>query len=249
MQNMPMPEQIYEFMNWQREIAVSPVVSPLEALEKSKSNSSSDDNYVPQRNRSAASASYSMFGDTRAFSRNVGNTLNDVSAKWDTQNQDGRLNTSFSGVDTKMSISFPGGVPIYVGEAQTVTYSLYTPVEPVYVLGSSKPNGFVRGQRTIAGSVIFTVFDRNVLLNAFYNAYHKSSNASCINKEYTTDELPPFDIHLSFMNEYGISAALVIEGCSIPTEGQVHSVEDMITENTMQYVARDIKLMKPGDMT
>ena len=152
--------------------------------------------------------------------------------------QDGRLNTSFSGVDTKMSISFPGGVPIYVGEAQTVTYSLYTPVEPVYVLGSSKPNGFVRGQRTIAGSVIFTVFDRNVLLNAFYNAYHKS-----------TDELPPFDIHLSFMNEYGISAALVIEGCSIPTEGQVHSVEDMITENTMQYVARDIKLMKPGDMT
>lgn len=162
---------------------------------------------------------------------------------------DRRLHTSFSGTDTKLSISFKGGEPIYIGETQTVTYSLFRPVEPVYVLGDSRPNGFVRGQRTIAGSVIFTVFDRNVLLNAFYNAYNKYSDSECIDKEYLTDELPPFDMHLTFMNEYGVSAALVIYGCYIPSEGQVHSVEDMITENTIQYVARDITLMRPGDIT
>lgn len=159
------------------------------------------------------------------------------------------LATSFSGADTKMAISFYGGEPIYIGEAQTVTYSLYRPVEPVYVLGDSRPNGFVRGQRTIAGSVIFTVFDRNILLNAFYNAYNKYEDLEIARKEYLTDELPPFDIHLTFMNEYGISAALVIYGCHIPSEGQVHSVEDMITENTIQYVARDMTLMRPGDIT
>lgn len=159
------------------------------------------------------------------------------------------LNTSFSGVDTKMSISFPGGKPIHVGEVQTVTYSLYRPIEPVYSLGSAKPTGFVRGQRTIAGSIIFTVFDRNVLLNAFYNAYNDYGDKECVNQEYLTDELPPFDIHITFMNEYGVSAALVIYGAYIPTEGQVHSIEDMITENTVQYVAQDMTLMRPGDIT
>lgn len=160
-----------------------------------------------------------------------------------------QLLTSFSGSDTKMSISFKGGEPVYIGEAQTVTYSLYRPIEPVYVLGDSRPNGFVRGQRTIAGSVIFTVHDRNVLLNAFYNAYNKYTGLDIINKEYLTDELPPFDIHLTFMNEYGMSAALVIYGCQVPSEGQVHSVEDMITESTIQYVARDMTLMRPGDIS
>ena len=159
------------------------------------------------------------------------------------------LNTSFSGVDTKLSITFNRGKPIYIGEVQTVTYSIYRPVEPVYSLGDAKPTGFVRGQRTIAGSIIFTVFDRNVMLNAFYNAYKDYQDKGCIDAEYLTDELPPFDMHLTFMNEYGVSAALVIYGCYIPSEGQVHSIEDMITESTIQYVATDMRLMRPGDIT
>lgn len=170
-------------------------------------------------------------------------------AKFTKSTYDNSLMTSFSGVDTKMSISFRGGTPIYIGEAQTVTYSLFRPIEPVHSLGDSRPQGFVKGQRTVAGSIIFTVFDRNILLNAFYNAYTSHGDRSVMTKEYLTDELPPFDIHLSFMNEYGLSAALVIYGCHIPSEGQVHSVEDMITENTIQYVARDITLMRPGDIT
>lgn len=165
------------------------------------------------------------------------------------ENSAGRLNTSFSGVDTKLSITFDGGKPIYVGEVQTITYSLFRPIEPVYSLGDAKPTGFVRGQRTIAGSIIFTVFDRNVLLNAFYNAYASYGNRKCVDQDYLTDELPPFDMHITFMNEYGVSAALVIYGAYIPTEGQVHSIEDMITENTVQYVAQDMRLMRPGDIT
>lgn len=175
--------------------------------------------------------------------------IDNSNAKFNETKYDKNLMTSFSGVDTKMSISFRGGAPVYIGEAQTVTYSLFRPTEPVYVLGDSRPHGFVKGQRTVAGSIIFTVFDRNILLNAFYNAYANHGDKGVMSKEYLTDELPPFDIHLTFMNEYGLSAALVIYGCHIPSEGQVHSVEDMITENTIQYVARDITLMRPGDVT
>lgn len=153
--------------------------------------------------------------------------------------------TSFAGTDIRIAVSFKGGEPVVVGEAQTLSYSLFRPMEPVYALGSAKPRGFVRGPRTIAGSIIFTVFDRNVLLDKFYNAYEKVK-AECTDRAYQTDELPPFDIHAVFMNEYGMSAHLVIHGVYISSEGQVMSIEDMITENTMQYVATDITLMQPG---
>lgn len=153
--------------------------------------------------------------------------------------------TSFSGADITISIAFKGGEPVRIGEAQTVSYSLFRPMEPVYALGSAKPRGFVRGPRTIAGSIIFTVFDRNVLLDKFYKAYQKAKS-TCTDKEYLTDELPPFDLHAIFTNEYGMQAQMVIHGIHVSSEGQVMSIEDMITENTIQYIATDITLMRPG---
>ena len=58
-----------------------------------------------------------------------------------------------------------------------------------------------------------------------------------------TDELPAFDINITFMNEFSNSATLNIYGVHILTEGQTMSIEDMMTENTMQYIAMDIDLM------
>lgn len=152
---------------------------------------------------------------------------------------------SFAGSDINVSIAFKGGQPVTVGEAQTVTYSLFRPMNPVYGLGDARPKGYVRGQRTVAGSIIFTVFTRNVLLDTFYEAF-RNQNSKCVNREYLTDELPPFDIHMTFMNEYGVGSRLVIHDVRVTTEGQVMSIEDMITENTMQYLATDITLQRPG---
>ena len=153
--------------------------------------------------------------------------------------------TSFSGADSTVSILFKQGTPVIIGEAQTLTYSWYSPMEPVYVLGSRKPNGFIRGPRTIAGSIIFTVFDRHVLLSAFHKAYANFNDATCLDIEYLPDELPPFDLQVTFLNEYGQSSGLTIHDVRITSEGQVMSIEDMITENTMQYLASDITLMQP----
>lgn len=228
----------------------APAPSPTESIEK-VAEAKELDSVETQEYTRTDDGRHDYFGslfrkEPREFLKSM---HNGSGRKFTETTYDRRLYTSFSGSDTKLSISFKGATPIYIGEAQTVTYSLFRPVEPVYVLGQPTPNGYVRGQRTIAGSIIFTVFDRNVLLNAFYNAYSKNMDSDCINKEYLTDELPPFDMHLTFMNEYGLSAALVIYGCYIPSEGQVHSVEDMITENTIQYVATDMTLMRPGDIT
>lgn len=153
--------------------------------------------------------------------------------------------TSFSGADASVSVCFAGGTPVRLGECQTLTYSYYRPMVPVYNLGSAKPSGYVRGPRNIAGSIIFTVFDRHVLLDAFYHSY-AGYNASVLGLAIRPDELPAFDFQVTFLNEYGQSAMAVIHDVHLSSEGQVMSIEDMITENTMQYVATDITFMQPN---
>lgn len=153
--------------------------------------------------------------------------------------------TSFSGTDITVAAIFRGGLPVIIGECQTVSYSLFTPMQPVYALGTMKPSGYVKGPRTIAGSIIFTVFDRHALISAFHRSYSNYSGNPCLDKSYLPDELPPFDIQITFLNEYGQSAGITIFDVRITSEGQVQSIEDMITENTMQYMASDIRLMEP----
>jgi hypothetical protein len=74
-----------------------------------------------------------------------------------------KLSTSFSGADIIATVTPYGGRPIVFAEIQTLSYSIYRPTQPVYALGRINPSGAVRGQRTIAGSLIFIVFDRHVL--------------------------------------------------------------------------------------
>jgi hypothetical protein len=166
------------------------------------------------------------------------------------------ISTSFSGADIVTSITPMGGKPVVFGELQTISYSIYRPTTPVYALGRINPKGVVRGQRTIAGSLIFTVFDRHVLKEVM-KGYQTGTNSfgftndeiAEMSKDMKTDEMPPFDITVTFMNEYGNNSVLHIYGCHILTEGQTMSIEDMITENTMQYIAMDIDLMTPNGLT
>lgn len=148
--------------------------------------------------------------------------------------------TSFSGADIVAVITPPGGKSIVLGELQTISYSVFRPTAPVFALGQIAAKGVVRGARTVAGSLIFTVFDRHVLYEAMqeFNTNHGLG----INK---SDELPGFDITINFLNESGQSSQLVIYGVHLMSEGQTMSIEDMITENTMEFMALDIDTMKP----
>jgi hypothetical protein len=162
-------------------------------------------------------------------------------------------NTSFSGADIIATFTPAHGKPQVFAEIQTVSYSIYRPMTPVYTLGRIGPKGMVRGQRMIAGSLIFTVFDRHAL-KKFSEAYTFSDQKNNLMKVsdkdmaemkswMKTDEMPPFDINITFMNEMGSSSTMNIYGVHIISEGQTMSIEDMITENTLQYVAMDIDLM------
>jgi hypothetical protein len=55
------------------------------------------------------------------------------------------------------------------------------------------------------------------------------------------DMLPPFDIVLTFFNEYGLGGKMKIYGVTIVDEGQTMSVDDLITEQTYTFMARGIQ--------
>ncbi|BCT30274.1 virion structural protein [Bacillus velezensis] len=144
--------------------------------------------------------------------------------------------TSFSGTDIIAVVTPKNGPSRVLGELQTISYSVYRPTAPVFALGQIAAKGVVRGARTVAGSLIFTVFDRHVLYEIM------KDHGGGINK---SDQLPAFDITINFLNEYGQSSQLIIYGVHLISEGQTMSIEDMITENTMEFIAIDIDTMEP----
>ena len=54
------------------------------------------------------------------------------------------------------------------------------------------------------------------------------------------DQIPPFDIVLTAINEYGHSARMVIKGVEILNAGSGISIDDITTDENMTFVATDI---------
>lgn len=175
--------------------------------------------------------------------------------------------TTFSGADIVCTF---GGVTI--GTLSGITWSVTREKAPVYTMGSPNPRSFSRGKRGLAGSMIFTTFDRPALYNMllahvdddYARYFTRSSNVmpgfdSSGNIQhrgitpsdtqtleirsafpYYSDQIPPFDITITFLNEYGQAAVRSIYGVEILNEGSGASMDDIVIEESMTYVCRDI---------
>lgn len=158
-------------------------------------------------------------------------------------------NMSFTGADAIATLVIPnigpnggikeGGEVIELGELQTISYSMHRENSPVRTLGHVNPRGFIKGGRTIAGSMIFTVFNEY----AFYRIKEFKKLLGRRNGFFAplADMLPPFDIVLSFFNEYGQAGKMKIFGVTIIDEGQTVSIDDLIIEQTYTFMARGIQ--------
>lgn len=155
-----------------------------------------------------------------------------------------RTYTSYSGCDivASVNITIPGQETItrVFGSLQTFSYSIHQEKSPVRTLGDVNAITYVDGPRTIAGSMVFAVLDKHVI-HEIYDEVTK--RGQYVNKHYLMDELPNFDITLSFANEYGRQSTISVFGCTIIDEGQIMSINDIMTENTYHYYATDIKYM------
>lgn len=130
-----------------------------------------------------------------------------------------------------------------LAEVQTLSLSIFRDKQAVRSLGSVYPKAFTRGPREIGGTIIFTVFDEHVLYR-FLEAHASDFDAYKGTTSALLDQLPPVDINVSFANEYGSVSRLTILGVEFVEEGQTMSIEDILTENVVTYVARDIDPMR-----
>jgi hypothetical protein len=128
-----------------------------------------------------------------------------------------------------------------LAEAQTLSISVFRDKAPVRSLGSIYPKGFTRGPRQIGGSLVFTVFDKDVLYE--FLAANPSDFDGNRNTSAVLDQLPPVDIIVAFASELGSVSRMALYGVEFMSSGQMMSIEDMMTENTVEYIARDFDPM------
>lgn len=193
--------------------------------------------------------------------------------------------TTYSGCD--IVASFNGKV---IGELEGINYSVSREKSPIYTMGSAEPRSFSRGKRGIAGTMVFTVFNRDVLIEEFKDKLngetlgiqkfkaegareslsiedwdkqmsgYSMAGGTGPNSEGKTggkvsdlvgkyapayaDEILPFDITITFANEYRQKAVLVIYGVELLNEGSGYSIESVSTQKAYTFVARRIDYMK-----
>lgn len=156
---------------------------------------------------------------------------------------------SFSGCDMVATFVVPKNssgtktVNYCVGELQTLSYSIHMDRSPVRSIGNINAIDYVTGPRTIAGSLVFAVFDKHFA----HSIMQEIRNGVDESRAFLIDEIPPFNIVVSLANEYGTKSKMVIYGVRLVNEGQVMSINDIYTENTYQYVATDLEYLSGED--
>ena len=153
---------------------------------------------------------------------------------------------------------------IQLDDVMTIAFSAHRVKAPVTTLGQSSVTGFGLGTRTVAGSIIRSVFttDNLTALQAkiFLEDQENIENRlKGKDKELPSglpmrdqiaimqDDLTAFNIHIYSISEDTLQVGEVysprerfdtIIGATITNTGQVYSIEDLITESTISFQAK-----------
>lgn len=155
-----------------------------------------------------------------------------------TQRQETRVTRfyrSFSGTDALVFAILPQTEPVLIGSISTLSYSMYRDKKPVPVIGKINMGGYTRGVRLYAGTMIFTLINQH-WINELKDAIPWIDNVGV----QKIDELPLMDLMVVCANEYGAAMQMMLYGVEVTEEGQVISIENLFTENTFSFVARDL---------
>lgn len=129
-----------------------------------------------------------------------------------------------------------------LGSLQTLSISTHQEKKPIRAIGNMNAIDYTMGQRTIAGSMVFAVFDRHFASEIFEDLRELTGKSIIL-----PDELPPLDITITFANEYGRTSRMAVYGIRLINEGQVMSINDIFTENTYQFVANALEPLNKGE--
>lgn len=176
---------------------------------------------------------------------------------------------SVAGVNVQVLFEFPTNdvqksLYIYMPDMITVSHSVSRAKIPVTLLGETTPSGLGLGTKMVAGSIV-KLFTRNDNINQYIFKFVKDRYDKLIAKkeltlsdltsndsgfkeisDYMRDDIAPFNIHLITTSER-IEGDLhkpridSIFGCSIINTGKVSSIENLITEETLSFMAKSVK--------
>lgn len=126
-------------------------------------------------------------------------------------------------------------------------------ITPIPTLGRIRISRFARGHRYIAGSIVLLSTSRGAfgfvgpntlspdlsteIVKDYINIYSFDSISD--NNGIVLDKLPPFDVSISYMDEYGRMSYETLYGVVIYRESKVVSINDLVTEITCSYYALD----------
>jgi len=137
-----------------------------------------------------------------------------------------------------------------IGNLSVVSISTHRDKFPVTALGNVGVRGFTRGHRIIGGTLVFQTFDRHAFYDFFIDLEVTRTGAS--REDLTSaistilaDEMPPFDIIISMVNEDGAVAFTSILGVVIQDEGKAMSVDNISISETYSYMAAAYLPMQP----
>jgi hypothetical protein len=123
-------------------------------------------------------------------------------------------------------------------DLQTITVSSTTSVLPVRRIGEQRPISFTQGARTFAGSMIFTVINKDPFQEIFQL---DPINSSATNDgAWHIDSMPAFDAIITAQNETGGMAVQIIHGIKITNWGTSYSIDDMYIESSYTYIAEHV---------
>lgn len=170
--------------------------------------------------------------------------------------------TSFGGADI---VALFNGIAI--GTLSGITWSIQREKAPIFTLGCANPRSFSRGKRGIAGTLVFQVFDRDVLYELVMNdedAWYYTRTSNHVNgmvpgtvpwdeqaievqkfRPYYADQIPPFDISITYANEYGGMAKQEVFGVEILNASSGVSMDDIQIDEAMTFVARELGHLNP----
>lgn len=113
-------------------------------------------------------------------------------------------------------------------ELATISMSSARSVHPVRRLGESHVHKYTRGARTVAGTMVFAVLDRDVFAEVYRDNPQEVQSVA----PFFVDQIPEFNIYIAASNEYGGQGSEALIGITLTNFGKTVSVDDIFTEVT-----------------
>lgn len=159
--------------------------------------------------------------------------------------------TSYTGSNLKVLLEVAGSgtngnlrLSKQLVELTTITVSVHRVKSPAVAMGYINAKGWARGRRTIAGTIVLTKFTTDVLYS-FLKSEAFTNDLSKDTSYVKVDQLPPFNLTLLFGDEFGNASYQRLMGIEFVTSGDVYSIQEMYSEQTVSYVAADFTPLLP----